>query len=114
MQESYLYANSSAVALSSKLLTHEKILRLAECDSVEEGFKLLLEAGFADTYRSLHPDLQGYSWWSYRAGARARNVGWRIDYFIVSKRVMPWVRMAAIYPEIEGSDHCPVGMELAL
>ena len=83
-------------------------------DQERDKFTQLLEAGFADTYRSLHPDLQGYSWWSYRAGARARNVGWRIDYFIVSKRVMPWVRMAAIYPEIEGSDHCPVGMELAL
>ncbi len=83
-------------------------------DQERDKFTQLLEAGFADTYRSLHPDLRGYSWWSYRAGARARNVGWRIDYFIVSKRVMPWVRMAAIYPEIEGSDHCPVGMELAL
>jgi len=83
-------------------------------DQERGKFGELLDAGFADTYRRLHPDLQGYSWWSYRAGARARNVGWRIDYFVVSERVMPWVRSASIYPEIEGSDHCPVGLELAL
>ena len=83
-------------------------------DQERGKFTELLEAGFADTYRRLHPDLRGYSWWSYRAGARARNVGWRIDYFVVSERVMPWVRSASIYPEIEGSDHCPVGLELAL
>lgn len=83
-------------------------------DQERGKFTELLEAGFADTYRRLHPELQGYSWWSYRAGARARNVGWRIDYFVVSERVMPWVRSASIYPEIEGSDHCPVGLELDL
>ncbi len=83
-------------------------------DQERGKFTELLEAGFADTYRRLHPDLRAYSWWSYRGGARARNVGWRIDYFVVSERVMPWVRSASIYPEIEGSDHCPVGLELAL
>lgn len=83
-------------------------------DQERACFTQLLEAGFADTYRALHPDLRGYSWWSYRAGARERNVGWRIDYFVVSQRLLPWVRSAAIYPEIGGSDHCPVGLELAL
>ena len=83
-------------------------------DQERAKFTQLLEAGFADTYRALHPDLRGYSWWSYRAGARERNVGWRIDYFVVSQRLLPWVRSAAIYPEIGGSDHCPVGLELAL
>ena len=84
--------------------------------SDEERGKMteLLESGFTDTYRALHPDLRGYSWWSYRARAREHNVGWRIDYFIVSDRLMPWVRSASIYPEAEGSDHCPVGLELTL
>ena len=83
-------------------------------DQERSQFTQLLASGFSDTYRTLHPDLRGYSWWSYRSGARARNVGWRIDYVLVSDRLMPWVRSASIYPEIQGSDHCPVGMELAL
>lgn len=73
----------------------------------------LLASGFADTYRRLHPDkTDAYTWWSYRAGARARNVGWRIDYFIVSERLLPRVSAADIYPEILGSDHCPIGILL--
>lgn len=73
----------------------------------------LLESGFADTFRRLHPDETGaYTWWSYRGGARARNAGWRIDYFIVSERFFPRVASAEIYPEILGSDHCPVGLLL--
>ncbi len=73
----------------------------------------LLGAGFADTFRTLHPDARdAYTWWSFRANARANNVGWRIDYFIVSARLMPSVRAAAIHPDIHGSDHCPVALEL--
>ncbi len=73
----------------------------------------LLEAGFVDTFRSLHPDTaDAYSWWSFRANARERNIGWRIDYFLTSKRLMPQVEEAVIYPEVYGSDHCPVGVEL--
>lgn len=73
----------------------------------------LLASGFIDTYRHFYPDTKGaYSWWSYRAGARARNVGWRIDYFIVSERLAQRLTGAAIYPEVTGSDHCPVGLEL--
>lgn len=73
----------------------------------------LLEAGFADTFRTLHPDTSGaYSWWSYRNNARERNIGWRIDYFLVSRRLLPLVRDAFILPQIPGSDHCPVGLEL--
>ncbi len=71
----------------------------------------LLSSGFADTFRELNPEKAGaYTWWSYMANARARNIGWRIDYFIVSRRLMPQVRDALIYPEIYGSDHCPVGL----
>ncbi len=69
----------------------------------------LLENGFVDTFRILYPDAAGvYSWWSYRYGARARNAGWRIDYFIVSERFMPRVRDSIILSDVFGSDHCPV------
>ena len=73
----------------------------------------LLGAGFADTFRSLHPDkTDAYTWWSFRSNARANNVGWRIDYFLVSKRLLPEVKAAAIHPDILGSDHCPVELVL--
>ncbi len=73
----------------------------------------LLAAGFTDTFRALYPDKTGaYSWWSYRFNARKNNAGWRIDYFIVSDRLIPQVREASIYSDILGSDHCPVGLVL--
>lgn len=72
----------------------------------------LLEAGFTDTYRFLYPDTTGaYSWWSYMGKAREKNVGWRIDYFIVSNDIKNKIKEAKIYPEVMGSDHCPVGLE---
>lgn len=73
----------------------------------------LLSSGFTDTFRLLHPEETGaYSWWSYRFQAREKNVGWRIDYFIVSDRLGERVLEAAIHPEIQGSDHCPVSLIL--
>ena len=82
-------------------------------DAEREKFTDLLNAGFTDTFRALHPDETGaYSWWSYRGGARARNAGWRIDYFLVSDRIAGRVKNAYICPDIMGSDHCPVGLEL--
>lgn len=76
-------------------------------------FTELLDAGFVDTFRYLYPDRTGaYSWWSYRAAARERNVGWRIDYFVVSDRLKNKIKEAFILPDITGSDHCPVGLEL--
>ena len=82
-------------------------------DEEREKFTKLLDAGFTDTFRSLHPDLTGaYSWWSYRFYARKNNAGWRIDYFLVSNELAPKVRAASIYSEVFGSDHCPVGLEL--
>ena len=73
----------------------------------------LLASGFTDSFRYLYPDKRdAYSWWSFRAAARERNVGWRIDYFICSDRLRERVEDAKIYPEIMGSDHCPVGLEL--
>lgn len=84
-------------------------------DEERAGFGHLLGSGFADTFRELHPGLAGaYSWWSYRGRAREKNVGWRIDYFLVSNRLMPKVSAAAICPEITGSDHCPVTVEIEL
>lgn len=84
-------------------------------DEERAGFSALVAAGFSDTFRTLHPDTKdAYSWWSFRGGARARNVGWRIDYFCVSDRIMPLVSSSLIFPEITGSDHCPVYIELNL
>lgn len=82
-------------------------------DQEREKMSALLSAGFSDAFRSLHPDEHdAYSWWSLMPGVRERNVGWRIDYFIVSGRLMPHVKSAFILSEIYGSDHCPVGIEL--
>ncbi|MDR2867520.1 MAG: exodeoxyribonuclease III [Acholeplasmatales bacterium] len=78
------------------------------------AFSQLLAAGFCDTYRSLHPNTIKYSWWSYRFNSRAKNIGWRIDYFLVSNALQPLLREAQIYDEIIGSDHCPVFLNLDL
>lgn len=83
--------------------------------SDEERAKMtaLQDAGFIDTFRYLHPDLEGaYTWWSYRFKARNTNAGWRIDYFLVSPSLESRIVSASIYSEVEGSDHCPVGLEL--
>lgn len=83
-------------------------------DQEREKMTELLRAGFSDTFRTLYPERIAYSWWSYRFRAREKNAGWRIDYFIVSQRMQEQVREALIYDQIFGSDHCPVGLELAL
>ena len=73
----------------------------------------LLNSGFVDTFRYLYPDkTDSYSWWSYMGKAREKNIGWRIDYFIVSERIAPNIKEASIHPEIFGSDHCPVEVDL--
>ncbi|AOO65681.1 exodeoxyribonuclease III [Sulfurospirillum halorespirans] len=75
----------------------------------------LLDHGYIDTFRHIHGDItDAYSWWSYRFGARERNVGWRIDYFFISKELEPRLRDAFILSHIGGSDHCPVGIEIDL
>ena len=82
-------------------------------DEEREKMSALLASGFTDTFRACHPDLAGaYTWWSYQHNARNRNIGWRIDYFIVSERLRPRIRAADIWREIPGSDHCPVMLEL--
>ena len=83
-------------------------------DQEREKFTQLLSAGFTDSFRCLYPDKRdAYSWWSYRAAARERNVGWRIDYFVVSDRLRDKIKDAYIFPEVMGSDHCPVGLDMA-
>ena len=83
-------------------------------DEEREKFTVLLNSGFKDTFRSLYPDKVQYSWWSYMMKAREKNVGWRIDYFVVSKRILNKVKDSFILGEIMGSDHCPVGIEIEL
>ncbi|MBP3711829.1 MAG: exodeoxyribonuclease III [Bacteroidaceae bacterium] len=82
-------------------------------DEEREKMSVLLQSGFTDTFRLLNPDAtERYSWWSYRFHAREKNVGWRIDYFLVSNRLASRVKTADIYSDIMGSDHCPVVLEL--
>ncbi|MGN1257092.1 MAG: exodeoxyribonuclease III [Bacteroidaceae bacterium] len=103
-------------------VAHEEIdLKNPKTNRMNAGFTdeerhqmtTLLGAGFADTFRHLHPTQEGiYSWWSYRFHAREKNVGWRIDYFLASQRLLPKVSEANILTEIMGSDHCPVELVL--
>ncbi len=82
-------------------------------DEEREDFTALLNAGFIDTFRYFYPDAEGiYSWWSYRFSARAKNAGWRIDYFCVSESLKDRLESAAIHTEVMGSDHCPVEVVL--
>ena len=84
-------------------------------DEERESFTKLLDAGFTDTFRYKNPDATGcYTWWSYMYKARQNNAGWRIDYFLVSDRLRGLIKETPIYHEIQGSDHCPVGLELQL
>ena len=83
-------------------------------DEERQKFTELLASGFKDTWRTLNPDVKDvYSWWSYRFQARAKNTGWRIDYWLVSDRLMPLVTDAKIHTDILGSDHCPVEVKIS-
>ncbi len=79
-----------------------------------DGFSNILAEGFVDTFRELYPDEVKYSWWNYKFKARERNVGWRIDYFLASERLMPNVKDSLIYNDRFGSDHCPVAIQLSV
>ncbi len=83
-------------------------------DEEREWADKFIKAGFVDTFRQAHKDKIQYSWWSYRFGARARNVGWRIDYFFISAKLFKYVKKAYILDKITGSDHCPVGIEIKI
>lgn len=79
-----------------------------------EKFSCLLDSGFIDTFRYFNPDKKDcYSWWSYMGKAREKNIGWRIDYFLVSKSIINKVRNSTIYRDVFGSDHCPIGLEVS-
>ena len=84
-------------------------------DEERDCFTKLLDSGFTDTFRHLYPDVTGaYTWWSYMFNSRAKNAGWRIDYFVASNRLASKITNAAIHADVMGSDHCPVELELAL
>lgn len=83
-------------------------------DAEREKFSKLLESGFKDTFRELYKDLQIFSWWSYRFQSRSKNIGWRIDYFLVSNRIMDKVKDSKILTDVFGSDHCPVLLEIEI
>jgi len=84
-------------------------------DEERADFQELLDAGFTDSFRYLYPTTTGaYSWWSFRGNARANNTGWRIDYFVVSNNLKERIEQASIYPEVMGSDHCPVSLVLSI
>ena len=84
-------------------------------DEERSKFTKLLDAGFTDSFRHLHPDVTGaYTWWSYMFKARQNNAGWRIDYFLVSNRLADKITATPIYSDVLGSDHCPVGLEINL
>lgn len=81
-------------------------------DEERAGFTNFIKAGFIDSFRTLHPEKIQYSWWSYRAAARARNVGWRIDYFLTSASLRKRIQAATIHDDIHGSDHCAIGIKV--
>lgn len=81
-------------------------------DEERGKFSVLLANGFKDTFRTLYPEKIEYSWWSYMMNARAKNIGWRIDYFVVSDRLLPSVKDSKILTDVMGSDHCPVCLEI--
>jgi exodeoxyribonuclease-3 len=83
--------------------------------TIEErtAFQQLLDLGFTDSFRHLYPSTIKYTWWSYMMNARSKNIGWRIDYFVVSKRLEPSIVESEIYDDVEGSDHCPVSISLS-
>jgi exodeoxyribonuclease-3 len=116
-QKPVVFCGDLNVAHKEIDLSHPKANRSNPGFTDEERNKLsrLLESGFADSFRALYPDtLNAYSWWSYRMRARERNVGWRIDYCVLSERLLPKLWEATIHADIFGSDHCPVSCLIAL
>ena len=112
----YTPNSQDGLAHTEQDIKNAKTNRMSAGFTDQERAKMteLLEAGFADSFRVLHPDEVKYSWWSYRFHAREKNAGWRIDYFIVSRRIADKIRAAEIHNEIFGSDHCPVELVIDL
>ncbi len=111
-EEHVVYCGDLNVAHEEIDIKNPKTNRRSAGFTDEERAKMteLLAAGFADTYRRLHPGEVAYTWWSYMRNAREKNIGWRLDYFIVDEALMDSVRDAIIYGDVMGSDHCPVGL----
>ena len=97
------------------LSDHFTLSEFLQSETAErEGIDNIVEAGFVDSFRRFTPKGNGhYTWWSHWQNARERNVGWRIDYWFVSKKLLPRLKSAKILPEVMGSDHCPVVVEIA-
>lgn len=114
LQKHVVYCGDLNVAHEEIDIKNPKTNRRSAGFTDEERGKMteLLAAGFADTYRRLYPTEVKYTWWSYMRQAREKNVGWRLDYFIVDEGLMPAVKDAVIFSDIMGSDHCPVGLVL--
>jgi exodeoxyribonuclease III len=110
-----IFCGDLNVAHEERDLAHPKANMMNPGFYIDERtwFSAMLAAGYTDTFRMFQSGGGHYSWWSYRLNARRKNVGWRIDYYIVSNELVPRVRSAFILPEIMGSDHCPVALELA-
>lgn len=112
-----IFCGDLNVAYAEDDLANPKANRKAHgfTDQERQGFQNFVDAGFIDTFRMFTPEGNGYyTWWTHWANARARNVGWRIDYFLASEALKPHIKQASIHPEVMGSDHCPVSIELAL
>ncbi len=109
-----IYCGDLNVAHEEIDIKNPKTNRMSAGFTDEERAKMtaLLEAGFADTYRRLYPTEVKYTWWSYMHRAREKDIGWRLDYFIVDESMMPAVKDALIYTDVLGSDHCPIGLIL--
>ena len=123
--DAYKNAGRSLIITGDYNTAHNEIdLKNAKANEKTSGFlrierdwlDRIVSNGYIDTFRHLHPDTVKYSWWTYRFGARARNVGWRIDYFFVTRDILEksWIKSAFIDNDIFGSDHCPVGLELEI
>ncbi len=112
LQKHVIYCGDLNVAHEEIDIKNPKTNRMSAGFTDEERAKMteLLSAGFADTYRRLYPQQVKYTWWSYMRQAREKNIGWRLDYFIVDEAFMPSVKDSLIYSEIPGSDHCPIGI----
>jgi len=110
-----IFCGDLNVAHEERDLAHPKANMMNPGFYIDERdwMSAMLAKGYADTFRLFQPDGGHYSWWSYRMNARRKNIGWRIDYFIVSNELVPRVQNAYILPEVMGSDHCPVALELA-
>ena len=115
-EKSVILCGDLNVAHTEMDIKNAKTNRMSAGFTDQERAKMteLLAAGFADSFRVVHPDEVKYSWWSYRFHAREKNAGWRIDYFIVSQRIADKIRAAEIHNEVFGSDHCPVELDIDL